>query len=101
VSRQHFKGRLPYTLRITSTVTRLERPTEVEADVEGDLSGHGHWTLTESRGRVHVRFDWRVNADRAFIRLLTPMLRPLFRWNHDWAIARAMEGLEPYARANA
>jgi hypothetical protein len=29
------------------------------------------------------------------------VLRPLFRWNHDWAIARAMEGLEPYAQGVA
>jgi hypothetical protein len=29
--------------------------------------------------------------------VLTPFLRPLFRWNHAWAIAQ--EGLEPYARA--
>ena len=99
VSRQHFKGRLPYTLKLTSTVTRYERPTEVEADAQGDLTGHGHWSLSEAGGRVHVRFDWRVNADRWFLRLLTPVLRPLFRWNHNWAIARAMEGLEPYARA--
>ena len=98
VSRQRFKGRLPYTLNITSKVTRLERPTEVESEVEGDLSGHGHWSLTETDGRVHVRFDWRVNADRALLRLLTPFLRPLFRWNHDWAVAKAMEGLQPYAR---
>ncbi len=98
VSRQHFKGRLPYTLNITSTVTRFEPPTEVEADVDGDLSGHGHWSLTQTHGRVRVRFDWRVNADRAFLRVLTPVLRPLFRWNHNWAIARAMDSLEPYAR---
>jgi hypothetical protein len=26
------------------------------------------------------------------------VLRPIFRWNHNWAIARAKEGLEPYAR---
>jgi hypothetical protein len=25
----------------------------------------------------------------------------VFRWNHNWAIARATEGLEPYARATA
>ena len=31
-------------------------------------------------------------------RVLTPVLRPLFRWNHDWAIARAMDGLERYAQ---
>jgi len=30
---------------------------------------------------------------------LTPLLRPLFRWNHSWAVARAREGLEPYARS--
>jgi hypothetical protein len=50
------------------------------------------------RGVVHVHFDWRVNADRPLLRYLTPVLRPLFRWNHDWAIARATEGLEPYAQ---
>jgi hypothetical protein len=26
------------------------------------------------------------------------VLRPAFRWNHAWAIARAMEGLEPYVQ---
>jgi uncharacterized protein YndB with AHSA1/START domain len=99
ISRQHFKGRLPYTLTTTSTIVRLERPRVVEAEVEGDLSGRGIWTLTESEsGVVHVHFDWRVNADRPLLRYLTPVLRPLFRWNHDWAIARATEGLEPYAQ---
>lgn len=39
--------------------------------------------------------------DRKLLRLLTPLLRPLFRWNHNWAIARAMEGLEPYARSTS
>jgi hypothetical protein len=48
-----------------------------------------------------VRFDWRVYADRPLLRALTPVLRPAFRWNHAWAIARAMEGLEPYARSRA
>ncbi len=101
VSRQHFKGRLPYTLKITSSIVRLERPREVEAHVDGDLSGRGIWTLTDEDGGVHIRFDWRVNADRALLRYLSPVLRPAFRWNHNWAIARAMEGLEPYAQGLA
>jgi uncharacterized protein YndB with AHSA1/START domain len=98
VSRQRFKGRLPYKLRTESEIVRLERLHEFEVRVQGDLSGQGIWTLTQADGRVHVRFDWRVNADRAFLRVLTPVLRPAFRWNHNWAIARATEGLEPYAR---
>jgi uncharacterized protein YndB with AHSA1/START domain/mannose-6-phosphate isomerase-like protein (cupin superfamily) len=101
VSSQHFKGRLPYHLHTRSTITRLEPPHVVEGDVEGDLRGRGLWTLTEIPGGTHVRFDWRVFADRKLLRTLTPVLRPLFRWNHNWAIARAIEGLEPYARAAA
>jgi uncharacterized protein YndB with AHSA1/START domain/mannose-6-phosphate isomerase-like protein (cupin superfamily) len=100
-SRQHFKGRLPYHLRTRSRIVRLEPPQLVEADVDGDLRGRGLWTLTPAAGGTHVRFDWRVHADRKLLRVLTPLLRPLFRWNHDWAIARAQEGLEPYARRSA
>jgi uncharacterized protein YndB with AHSA1/START domain/quercetin dioxygenase-like cupin family protein len=101
-SRQHFKGRLPYHLHTRSRIVRLEAPRVVEAEVDGDLRGHGRWTLTDTPGGgTHVRFDWRVHADRALLRVLTPLLRPAFRWNHAWAIARAVEGLEPYARARA
>lgn len=99
VSHQHFKGRLPYHLHTTSEITRLDRPTAVGADVSGDLRGRGLWTLTPTDGGTHVRFDWRVFADRPLLRALTPVLRPLFRSNHNWAIARAKAGLEPYARA--
>ncbi|HZP25762.1 MAG TPA: SRPBCC family protein [Dehalococcoidia bacterium] len=102
VAMQHFKGRLPYHLRTRAEVTRYEPPHLIESKVTGDLSGTGIWTLTQAGpDTVHVKFDWRVAADRPFIRLLTPILRPLFRWNHNWAIARAKEGLEPYARSHS
>ena len=98
VARQHFKGRLPYHLRTTSRITRYDPPRVIGAEVHGDLRGRGLWTLTPGDGGTHVRFDWRVIADRPLLRVLTPLLRPLLRWNHAWAIARAREGLEPYAR---
>lgn len=100
-SRQHFKGRLPYTLKTRSRIVALDPPSRVEADVVGDLRGKGIWTLSERDGGTHVRFDWTVFADRPLIRRLTPVLRPLFRWNHNWAVARAREGLEPYARTRS
>jgi uncharacterized protein YndB with AHSA1/START domain len=101
VSRQHFKGRLPYHLRTRTRTVRLEPPHVVAGEVDGDLRGRGEWTLTETRAGTHVRFDWRVYADRRLLRVLTPLLRPALRANHAWAIARAVEGLEPYARARA
>ena len=83
-SRQKFKANLPYTLSTVSTIVRMERPDAFEVDAEGDLRGHGVWTLAPHDGKVHVRFDWQV-----------------FRWNHNVAIRAAMEGLEPYARRPA
>jgi quercetin dioxygenase-like cupin family protein/uncharacterized protein YndB with AHSA1/START domain len=102
VSRQHFKGRLPYHLRTQSRIVGFDPPRSLSVDVDGDLRGHGKWTLTPlPDGGTHVRFDWQVFADRPLLRALTPVLRPAFRWNHNWAIKRAMEGLEPYARRYA
>jgi uncharacterized protein YndB with AHSA1/START domain/mannose-6-phosphate isomerase-like protein (cupin superfamily) len=100
-SRQHFKGRLPYHLHTRSRIVRCEPPHELAVDVDGDLRGHGVWTLTPAGPSTHVRFDWQVHADRRLLRVLTPVLRPMFRWNHNWAIKRAIEGLEPYARERA
>ena len=98
VSRHHFKGRLPYHLHTRSVIVEIDSPRRVVAEVDGDLRGRGIWTLTPTPEGTHVRFDWQVHADRKLLRVLTPVLRPAFRWNHNWAIARAMEGLEPYAR---
>jgi len=100
-SRQHFKGRLPYHLHTRTRIVELDPPHRVSGDVDGDLRGRGTWTLTEVPGGTHVRFDWTVSADRRLLRVLTPVLRPALRWNHDWAIARAREGLEPFARDRA
>jgi quercetin dioxygenase-like cupin family protein/uncharacterized protein YndB with AHSA1/START domain len=98
-SSARFKGRLPYQLKTRTTTVRHEPPHVLAGDVEGHLRGRGTWTLGERPGGgTHVRFDWRVSADRPFLRALTPVLRPLFRWNHAWAIARAREGLEPFAQ---
>ena len=100
VSQQEFKGQLPYHLKTRSTIVRYQPPEEFEVEVVGDLTGRGVWTLTErGDGGVHVHFDWRVYADRPLLRYLTPLLRPVFRWNHNWSIKRAIEGLEPYARS--
>ena len=99
-TRQHFKGKLPYTLETTSTITVYDPPTHFQVEVVGDLTGTGKWTLTPNGGGgIHVRFDWIVHADRPLLRYLTPILRPVFRWNHNWSAARAKEGLEGFARS--
>jgi uncharacterized protein YndB with AHSA1/START domain len=99
-SDHYFKGKLPYTLRMRAEMTEYDPPRRFAVKVDGDLSGTGVWTLTERNGKTHVRWDWTVVAGKPLLRLLTPVLRPVFRWNHAWAVARAREGLEPYAKAS-
>ena len=84
-----------------SKVVAADRPNSFETKVDGDLAGSGRWTLTHRDGKVHIRFDWIVFADRPLLRYLTPVLRPLFRWNHNWSVQRAREGLQPYLSARA
>ena len=91
-----------YPTTSAATTYREElRPlrTRARSDQAADLRGHGLWTLSGANDKVHVRFDRRVHADRALLRILTPLLRPLFRWNHNVAIEQATVGLEPYARS--
>ena len=98
---QHFKGRLPYHLHTRTKTTHSERPYTLQGETDGDLRGTGLWTLTPTGDGTHVRFDWRVQADRRLLRILSPVLRPALRWNHNWAIARAVDGLEPYVQKRA
>jgi uncharacterized protein YndB with AHSA1/START domain len=100
-TKQHFKGRLPYTLWITSEIVAYNPPNSFATQVVGDLTGSGQWALTPRNGGVHIRWDWTVLADRPLLRYLTPVFRPIFRYNHNWSVQRAIEGLEPYLRARS
>ena len=94
-ARSPTRSRPPRAPRATSRRTS-SRPTSTAT-----CAAPGSGRSRRRPAGTHVRFDWRVAADRAFLRVLTPVLRPLFRWNHGWAIKRAQEGLEPYARRGA
>ena len=89
----HSKGWLPYHLNWTATVTASRRPHGWTVVAEGDLTGHGVWTLRQKGPLAEAVYDWRVSADRPVLRLLSPILAPVFAWNHRWAMARGESGL--------
>lgn len=83
------KGWLPYKLRWTAEAVRNEFPQEIEIRATGDFVGRGIWHLAP-RGphneATQVTFDWRLRADKPLLRWLSPLLKPLFKWNHRWAM---------------
>lgn len=87
------KGWLPYRLRWTAEVVRHARPHTIEIKATGDFLGRGIWLLDDEGEKTHVVFDWRLRADKPLLRWLSPIFKPIFRWNHGWAMTRGCESL--------
>jgi uncharacterized protein YndB with AHSA1/START domain len=84
---------LPYRLRFSMRVTRIEPMSVLEGWADGELSGVGRWTLTAHGDKTHVLYDWFVKLNSPWMRALAPLLRPVFAWNHDRVMAWGYEGL--------
>ncbi len=90
----HSKGWLPYHLNWTGKLVSEDLPHTWQIEATGDLVGKGEWRLSEPETNVvAVTYDWVVAADRPLFRLLAPVFRPVFAWNHRWAMAKGLQGL--------
>jgi uncharacterized protein YndB with AHSA1/START domain len=87
------RSRLPYTLRFDTEMTRVERPTVMQASSSGELVGVGLWTLTRTATGTDVRYDWTVEVTKPWMRALSPVARTIFEWNHNAIMAGGFEGL--------
>lgn len=92
-----WKTHLGYALRLRVTTTRVLAPFELEGTADGDLNGHGLWLLEPQGGDgVAITYRWDVSLTRRWMRWSSPLLRPVFAWNHGEAMgagARAMAGV--------
>jgi hypothetical protein len=88
------KGWLPYTLTWEFIVTDVERPRRLALSARGDVVGTGVWTFADDTPHVDITFEWRVRADKPLLRLLSPLLKPIFSANHRWAMDRGVQSLE-------
>jgi hypothetical protein len=52
--------------------------------------------LSECDGGTHVALEQRVSADKPILRVLSPVLKPLFAANHRWTTPRGEAGLRAY-----
>jgi hypothetical protein len=93
IRRFTWSSRLPYTLSFDVRVTKVEKPHLLEGRAQGELDGTGTWRLAEAGGVTTVRYDWRVRATKAWMRLAAPLARPVFAWNHHGVMQAGGEGL--------
>ncbi len=85
--------RLPYRVAFDMRTTRITRPVLIEGEASGDLNGSGRWELQTIGHNTLVRYEWCVSADKHWMKLLAPVLRPVYEWNHDEVMRAGREGL--------
>jgi Polyketide cyclase / dehydrase and lipid transport len=81
------RGWLPYRLRWELECVEAIVPTRLDSRIRGDFEGRGVWTITKlDDGATRVVLEWDIDVRKRLVRHLTPILRPVFRWNHSWAM---------------
>ncbi|MBV8222458.1 MAG: SRPBCC family protein [Candidatus Eremiobacteraeota bacterium] len=93
VARCACRARLPYTLHFTYTVTDATYPDGSTLRSTGDLVGTGVWRLAARDRGVDVEYSWRVDLEKPWLRAISPVLRPLLAWNHEWSMSKGEDGL--------
>jgi hypothetical protein len=90
------RGFLPYNLHFVLESTVLEPGKVVEVRIQGDLDGTWRATLSADGRGTRVDIEEQVLAEKPLIRVLSPLLKPLFAWNHLWTTPRGEAGLRTY-----
>ena len=93
LGRYTWRSLLPYRLEFDMRITRVDRPSCMEGEALGELSGTGSWRLYDEGDSTAVLFEWRVRTTRWWMNALTPVARPVFRWNHDRLMRAGGRGL--------
>ncbi len=88
------KGFLPYTLRWKFKVIRSNAPFGYTIEAIGDFSGKGIWSFTQKGEEVEIEYDWRISAEKGMLKHLSFLLKPLFSWNHQWAMKKGEDSLK-------
>ena len=90
---------LPMRLTFVGRVTRVVPMHLIEGLVEGELQGIGCCRLERSDGLTVVHYDWQVRTTTRWMKLLAPLAKPLFRWNHDQIMRAGGIGLARHLNA--
>jgi len=91
------KGRLPYKLRFTIETLRLEKPKLIEFKATGDfVTDVSRWRLEPDGAGTKVTLEWNPRVEKPLVKILSPILKPIFRWNHDWTMKRGERQIAEY-----
>jgi hypothetical protein len=93
------KGRLPYKLRFTIETLRTEKPSLIEFRATGDfVTDISRWVLKPEGEGTSVTLEWNPKVEKPLVKILSPILKPLFYWNHEWTMKRGRRQIVEYLK---
>ncbi len=95
VFRCTFKTKMLFPLSIYLTVTDKRKPDQFTLEVEGPLAGTGTCFMKQSPdgAQTELRCEWKVRLHHAGLRLMNPLLRPVYTWSHDKVMDEGVHGV--------
>jgi hypothetical protein len=86
-----------YRLKSDITIGEIVDKRQVTLQAEGDLRGTVTCQLSEpSAGHTRIEIDWRVQTTKRWMNYLTPLLKPVFIYNHHAVMRSGEQGLQNY-----
>jgi hypothetical protein len=90
---------VPYQLTVSMRRSVSQAPRLMESTFEGDLHGTTRWTLAQQGAATEVRHDWDVTTPGTWMSMMSPLLGPMFRWNHGLVMADGAGGIARHLAA--
>jgi hypothetical protein len=85
---------LPYGFTLDVECTEVQRQRLVRGRSRGHLEGEGVWTLVpRDASNTDVRYTWKLDVNRRWMKLSAPLMAPVFRWNHEGVMRGGQLGL--------
>jgi hypothetical protein len=88
---------VPYVLNVTLQEDIADPQAGLlRTSISGDLVGWSSWTITALAGGSGLLYEQEVEVAKRLVSLLSPIARPLFRFNHALMMRRGEQGLNRY-----
>jgi hypothetical protein len=88
---------LPYDLQFEAARTAQDEHEGLLAvDLTGDLEGYARWRVTGTTDTSRMSYDQEVVLRKPLPRLVSSLLRPVLRANHEWMMRNGERGLLGY-----
>lgn len=90
-------GLLPYSLELVLDL-QVDDPEAgiLRARLSGDLNGYSRWHVENRQNGCLLDYEQEVEVQKALLRALAPVARPLFKLNHRLMMMRGQRGLRTY-----